>query len=555
MNLKNIRLRLRKRIKDMNLELKILYFGILLVILFILITKLNLIRNPFLLDDYNELKDVISTNATIIGTIFAITISLTLLGFQYLSQTISPKTLYIFLKSRFITGMIILYLFSILFNIFVLSFCRDNIYVYFSYLLLSLCLVYLVSYIYYVVNHLQPQNVLIQIGKSISNYNYWDENYMALEEATIKAIRNNDYLTFLFSLGIIFDKERNFLNKLLDQKTYTSRDIEKIFSLFFRIQEQIYFETIKDKNTLFLSHYIENLANIHTILLKLMAIEPYQTIRGHFNDIGFKIVELKLQNIYVRYWSCLEEITMEEFKSISSGNLIFPFQDKLKDIDDLNEIEKKKWFFGEEIFRDFQYVSLNFLVEFSKKVSDEKIEMLVHLIMSTLSRILGAVVKKGDNKKMQDLLARSILEKMRDIHIYALEKGLNKIPVYLSSFSLRDILIDMQDEEIIDTIGLLITKYCCSAEIENTKRDVYNFLNPLGITGRSLITIPRFEKILDEIVNCLIEILELTIKNKNFEKVKKEYIIRELLSIRDFENHKNEKIRNKINKVIKKYNL
>lgn len=412
------------------------------------------------------------------------------------------------------------------------------------------------------VSHLQPQKILKQIEKNISDHTYRDKNYIILEQAAIKAVRNNDFLTYMRSLDIIFNKQKFFLNNLLDKEidkeyNYNSRDrdIEEIISFFFGIQNRIYYEIIKERNENFLIYYLGHLKEIHKLLLKLMATRSYRGIRNHFNDIGFNIIELKLQSVYHYYCTCLREISTTEFENIPNSNLLFQFQDNLEDFyRDLDEIEKEKKIIADIFFQCFVYDRLKFLKELSKKASEEKIEYFPSSVKWTLSGILYLAIERNGNKKFRLVLVRSILHTLMEIHIYSLDKGIVQ-PNYIEYPGLYDILKKIKDEESINTVGLLITKFCCIAEIENAKRDVYNLLFPLGATARGLVTDPKFKKILDEIVDCIEELLKLVAKNKKLKNVKKEEIAKELFSIRDWNNHKNRKLKNKVNRIAKKYNL
>lgn len=541
----------------MRLDLKILYGGVFLIISFILVTKLDILENPFLLNNYNvDLVKVISTNVSIIGTIFAITISLTLLGFQYLSQNISSRIVDSFFKSRFITGMIVLYIFSILFNAFVLSFLQNQFFVYISYILLALCLTYLVSYMYFMIDHLQPQKILEEIEKRMSKKDYRDINHTVLEQTVIKAIRNNDFPTFSKSSELLFKRQKYFLDELLSKEItsdwgYEARhiDAENISYYFLRMENQIYFEIIKERNELFLNYYIKNIKEIHVLLLKLMAIRPYREIRDHFNDIGFRIIELKLHGTYDYYCRLLKEISVEEFNNLPNGDLLIEFQDKIENFNNLTKNEQDKRTLGHIIFGYFEYDRLKFLSELSKEAMDIKAKHINSMINYTLSDLIIFSIKKTTNKKMRFFLMRSILEKLKEIYLGSIDKG--AVSEYLT-YPLNSMLRDITDEETINTIGLMIAKYCCFANIEGAKTGYYSF--NLGYDGRVFVTEKRFEKIMDEITDCMITIFKISLKNEKL-KPYKDHIVNDLYSFRDWGNHHNEKVRLKVDKIIKRYGL
>jgi len=546
---------------NLNLELKILFWTIVAVIVFIAISNLSIMRSFFFSNNLDNTGQVVSTNAKIIATIFAITISLTLLGFQYLSQNISPKILYSFFKSKFITIMIIVYIFSIVFNIFVLTFLEGVIYGYFSFLLLSFCVLYLVSYLYYIINYLQPRSIIKRIEKEISKTTYIDENYEILEQVIIKSIRNNEAFSYKESLDLLFDRQSNFLKKLFDKPItdYDTRhsDAERIVYYFFRYENSFYFEIIKQKNQTFLVYYLSKLKDLHVILLQLMAIRPYREIRDHFNDIGEDIVELKLKGATDYYSRSLREISKEEFNNIPSGNTFFEFQDHPKFYKELNKNEKTKNTLGHIMYHYFQYDRLTFLVDLYKAAIGKKASNIVLFIKITLDDLLMLAIKKDDNKKMRMWLVNSLLNSLKTIHESSLEKKGDT--EYFGFYQLHNIIEDLKDEETINTVGTLIADYYCHSKIETVKNDergaIFKAIFNLGVDGRSLVYKNGFDKIVDKIVDTLGTILKISIKNNKLKKISRDSVARELFSIRDWNSHKNKKIKERINKIIKEHNL
>lgn len=557
-----------------ELEHKILFCGMLIVVFLILVYA----KYPNLLvSDFENSTDILTTNAQILATIFAITISLTLLGLQYLSQSLTPRILGSFIRSKFIAGLLLSYIFSIAVNIFVLSFPKviePTRFVYWSYLLLIWCVLYLTSYLFYMIRKIQPTSVLGEIEKQIPldydrliiykfnqrliNVPDEQDKFIDLEQIIIKTIRNNDFFSYIDCLKLLFKKEITFLENIYkngpnDEQGYDQmhHDAEAISLYFLRIHKQIYFEILREKNERFLLHYVNGLSEIIKILLKLKAIRPLREINDHFNDVGSQIIDKKLHSTFRFYCRLLGDVAKEEFRNIPSGNLFLEFQDKMEPFNSLPKKEKDERVLGQIIFDYFSYNRLKFLEELSMKASDRGYEDIVVSVKQSLSELLDMAIKKDDNKKMQLCLVRGILNSLKKIHDYSLTKNID-VP-FFGLLELHYKVESIKDEETINSLGILITKYYCDGTINTAKSDYYSAVFHLGIDGRFLVS--EYPQITEIIIGSLIECLKIVIKDKKFRHINTDMVVKELNSIKVQNKHKHKKIEDKIDEAFEKYKV
>lgn len=558
-----------------ELEYKILLGSGVLIVAFLILAY---VKYPHLL--FNELEtstDVLTTNAQILATIFAITISLTLLGLQYLSQSLTPRILGSFIRSKFIAGLLISYIFSIAVNIFVLSFPKviePTKFIYWSYLLLIWCVLYLTSYLFYMIRKIQPTGVLDEIEKQIPldydrviiykfNQRLIDvpdeqDKFIDLEQILIKTIRNNDFFSYIDYLKLLFKKQITFLENIYkkgpnDEQGYNQmhHDAEAISLYFLRIHKQIYFEILREKNERFLLHYVNGLSEIIKILLKLKAIRPLREINDHFNDVGLQIIDKKLHSTFGFYCQLLDDVAKEEFQNVPSGNLFLEFQDKMVPLNSLPKKEQDERVLGHIIYDYFSYNRLKFFEELSMKASDRGYEDIVVSVKHSLSELLDMAIKKDDNKKMRFWLVSGILNSLKKIHDYSLTKNID-VP-FFGLLQLHYKIESIKDEETINSLGILITKYYCDGAINTTKRDYYSAVFHLGIDGRSLVS--EYPQITEIIVDSLIECLKIVTKDKKFRNINTDMVAKELNSIQVWNKHKHKKIEDKIDEAFKKYKV
>lgn len=554
-----------------KLESKILLGSGMLIVIFLIIDYLS---PELFLNDLENPSDTLTTNANILATIFAITISLTLLGLQYLSESLTPRIVLSFIKSKFITGLLLSYIFSILINIFVISFPKmieARNFVYYSYLLLIWCVLYLTSYLFYMIRKIQPTSALYEIDKQIPfgydkiiihklnqgliNLPDEQDKFIDLEQIVIKTIRNNDFFSFRACLDLLFKKQINFLNNLLkiepdNERGYNQiqEDAESISLYFLRIQKQIYFEILREENERFLLHYAKEIVEIIKLLLKLKAIRPLRELNDHFNDIGLQIIDKKFHSTFQFYCRLLDDVAKNEFLNIPSGNQLSQFQDTIMPYNTLTKKERDECILGEIISDFFSLDRLKFFEDFSAKASDKGYEDIIVSVKHSLTELLDLAIKKDDNKKMQNWLIGCILNSLDKIHNYSLK---NKIDTkFFGLLGFHHVIESLKDEQI-NSIGIPVTKYYCNASINSLKNDYYFGIWELGVEGKVLIT--KYPQLTEIVVDCLIECLKIVSEDNKLKNINKETVVNLLDSIYLWNEHKHKNIEDKIDKTFVKY--
>ncbi len=557
-----------------RLESKILLGSGVLIFIFLIV---NYFYPNLFFNNSEKPSDILTTNANILATIFAITISLTLLGLQYISESLTPRIVRSFIKSKFITGLLLSYIFSILINIFVISFPKiieARNFVYFSYLLLIWCIFYLVSYLFYMIRKIQPTSALYEIEKQIPvgydkiiihkfnqkllNVPDEQDKFIDLEQIIIKTIRNNDFFSFIACLNLLFKKQITYLENIYKEGPNDEQGYEQIhnnadaISLYFlRISKQIYFEILREKNERFLLHYTHELIKIITLLLKLKAISPLRDINDNFNDIGFQIIEGRFQSIFGNYGHFLNKVAKEEFLNIPSGNLFLEFHDGLVPLNNLPKKERDERFLGHMIYDYFSYDRLKFFEKFSMKAADNGYKDIIVSVKHLLFELLDMAIKKDDNNKMRIALVMDILDSLKKIHDYSLTKNINVD--FFGLLQLQDIIESLKDEATINSVGILTSKYYCEGTINLIKKDYYFGLSELGIQGRVLVS--KYPLITEIVVDSLIESLKIVSEDNKFKKINKEMVVNELNSIKKWNKPKHKNIEDKIDKAFIKYKV
>lgn len=119
-----------------------------------------------------EISRTIFVDAGIGGllAVFAIVISLTLMGIQFASQEYTHRVMNTYLQSYMLWSMMASYLFTVLFNLFLVAFLKqpiNTVYTDISLILQSLCLILLIPHFVIAVFHLKPDYTINRLFNSI----------------------------------------------------------------------------------------------------------------------------------------------------------------------------------------------------------------------------------------------------------------------------------------------------------------------------------------------------------------------------------------------------
>lgn len=533
--------------KNFSFPQTFIFFSGILVIMIFLSLSFNSIK-------FENIVNLNLNIATILSTIFAISVSLSLIGFQYLSQNVSTKLLKHFFRSFFIIFMIMVYLFSIIFSLFLVAINSDSIWLLnLNFTLFIFCLLYLVGFFYFIVISLQENNILKLIGKKLSKNDYNDENYDIIKEICLKAIRNNNFGLYRNSLNMLNKGEIYFLKKIKKKKlnliyTLDSRhsEVENLIYEFIHLQKQIFYELIEYKREIFLLNYINWLYEIQKISFPLLAIRPYQDLMEHFNKIGDIILKNNFEETYLFYSQRLRDITEHEFKSIPKNELKSYYDLSIK-ADNESKYEKDKKTLLHIAFEDFRSKRLGFIREICIQAINENKKTLDHFSKHILETTLRQSISIKDNDGLRWNIIQDIVYSFRKIHEANIN---NEIYENFYSLDLHYLIENLTDETEINRIGGFLTHEYCNAHLELVKINAVSSIRDLGVSGRFLNKDKKFEIV----IKLLSETFDLILKDfskKKITGISKDYISSELYSILGKVDENNKHIK----KIIKKHKL
>lgn len=501
--------------------------------------------------------NIILTNIQILATIFALVLTITYFGLDQLSRNLTPRLVMQFTHSPFFLTLFLSYGISILAHITAISFDSPTTpekFAFYSNLLLVWNIFYLFAYFFYTLSAVQPHMVLKSLDSKIPKkykefitqitqeqfaYEGSENNHLlSLEAMIVQYIRTNQYDSYVRGLNLLSSRYKNYL---LELRTYREQnnllydtihyEAEIITAYILNIYKRIYYEITKANNEIFLKHYMIWIAKNFQVLITLKSIRPLSEFQEHFNKIGVDIIEKDFDSNFMPYTGALEQVAEKELVDVlSSKYTVLNFQDQTKSFTEMTKSEQELWVLGDMALMSFQN-RLKHISELCKLTAKKGGQEHLWFLPNIFQKLLNEVIKKSDKDSTRAFLVRAIIDRMNEVHSFNIEykTGVTYLPI----LGMPHLLDDIQDKNMMDTLGKFICYHYCKAEKESVQNDVYWALHSLGYSGRTILhKYPKEEELQTLIVNTLLDCLDFVAKNgKRFKNINKLHVAKELNSL------------------------
>jgi hypothetical protein len=186
-----------------NLPIWVSGIAIIIVIIFIYGQQVEI-------ENEDRAISFLNTDAGLLVTTLAVTMSFTVLGIQFLAQSYTPRVLVGYLKDWVVYCFPILYLSLITLNLIssaIPAILPPIKFIQFALVGTVFCLVYLIAFIYHIINKVQPESIIFDISRDIDP-NGWQsilkhrglidtssqvfKPFMILQQVLVKTISSND---------------------------------------------------------------------------------------------------------------------------------------------------------------------------------------------------------------------------------------------------------------------------------------------------------------------------------------------------------------------------
>lgn len=501
---------------------------------------------------------VLLTNAQILATVFTITISLTLVGFEYFSQNLSPKIANSIIRSKYIIGLVALFLPAIVENVTIVTIYGEQapqIYLTLSLVLLSLCLIYLLVYVSYVARAVQPRSQLEFFEKSIPD-NFYDSIIQKMDDNVISGVDPDDYFVDLQHaiqnkiqqrniyqfgdwLALLIDKEIDYLVRIKEEKQKEEINPDgaaSIVNYFLSMQKGIYSQLVGIDDTRYIPPYSLQIVNVLGLLVELKAIVAINSLTTHFERIGRDIVKHNQEPVYRQYFDNLEKITSKTLGSVPTTD----YQISTLETPDQVDWDDPEYMWAKGIIGEFQN-----RITFSKELSQLAIDTGFDGVAVGASTFYSELSQKALEQEEDDLnridLIKFITRAQRDVFEYAAKNDA------LTSYYAGPWSFQMIAQAPGELQNHLMNEFCAATKTA-VKYDSFAGPQELGVAGRVLVE--DHPELAMKIVETLIECLEIVRNHSDLEDIDEENIQNKLNSIKGWRDHGHNSINERIEEAL-----
>ncbi|ELY59293.1 DUF2254 family protein [Natronococcus jeotgali] len=516
-------------------------------------------------------ENVLRMNAQILATIFAITISLTLLGLEYYSRRLTPRIAKSVLQSTFIKLLLTSYVLSIAANVAVLSFFADwaGFFLLYSFLALVWCLLYLIAYLYNLIRWLQPRSQLEIIERSIldsfpreivQKYRQGRirgtdqrDRFVDIQKIIIRTVRENDIYLFGEWMDLLFGKEIEYLEDVQERKeqgdpTLSNDEAEAISNYFLHLQRQIYQEILNTDSVEFLNAYIVNISHVIIQLIEIREAGWMNEVIEHFNKTGIDIVENEYESVFQSYGDALQEVAEAEIASMPRKKKHIVLNDAYKGMDELSDEEhdERMWFISS---RDMFTDRLSFLEDYAEAATERNFKRPVRTALQICTEYVQEALDE-EVDPFSNLFINNTLRRQKRIHDNAVEHGVEVS--FFWPIGLGDI-IETLDPDEVDDIGVGLVELFCDSAVLAVENDVWNGYHDLGVLGRTVMD--RHPEVVLVVVDALEECLERVPEDEERDHVTCDMIIEQLHSLYEWQEHSHKEVNERIEEIYKEHDI
>jgi hypothetical protein len=543
----------------------VIYVGIVLLVFFFLVPHYFQLK-----PDPTAAASLLVSYSELLTTIFAITISVTLIAVQYLAETYTPRSVTGYFNDSFFAGFIFLYVFSISLDLSVASFpqtFQPSIFVWGSLVLLLFCLVYLVAYPFHVISKLQPARALERIDARIpSNFfqiitqaPYWSGNitdsnkepFIILEQMIIRSIRDNDYDLYIQCLNFLVKTSNNLIDKA--KKEYADKKdlkllakrTDSIVDFIYRPLDQIKIEIFHTRNEFFILSLLYRAEKLVGELHEAEAIRSLRNMYDLYDGIGIFAVKNDLELIAEEYCRSVNRIIKVEMK-VNEFELS-PFEEKPIDWNKLSEEQKTERSFNQGIFEMYFTIHrLDSLKEIAKVASEKGFKFAVYMTMTTYSEIFDTIIE-FKNANLRGYLYQIVMWSLNEAYENVANQGIHESQAILGMLQYKI--------ERMQKLGLplaekeYLTKSFCALALLDIKKDDDGARLNMGIQGRVMArkNEPSLAIIIAETLG---EALKTVHSSNSFKHITEKQVRIELESIKNFDKSGDPQVSKKVDELL-----
>jgi hypothetical protein len=511
--------------------------------------------------------------AEILTTIFAISMSLLLVGLQVVSERYSARVVRAVLYDPVVVGYIILYAMSIFVvtGSLSLGYPAPLSLLPYSQFILIYCVVCLVALVFRVPQLLHPLYALtrlvgrIDVGlcrQLVEAREHpalplapakQDELIRAVEDMLIGSITRGDI--HLFGAGLrsferiltAFIKETNERLQHEENKKEIRESPSYVFEYFLRIYRRLFWECAARGREEHLIYLCQSLKELMIGLFRIKAFRAFEWTSELYEEAGLAGLERNMSLFVDYYVRSLESLVGIELTILDETT--HPFDVLGKKWEQLSEEERDIRTVIDILADRVQHQRIDYISRYAEKAAERRMQFIADFCMEILSRLLDKLLCLQPIDRRRSL-TKLFMYQLIQAHKKCVDRGMS--PTTLTTGLLHYRIEAMKDAVERREFGDYVMRGYAEMEMYSIQKELYDGIWVWGVNGRYLIK--DYPEQAAVVVDVLEEALK-TLKSKMSPDNRSYYVWaqKDLVSLRDWEGHGHKEITRRVERLLKKY--
>jgi hypothetical protein len=517
----------------------------------------------------SDARALLISLAEILTTILAISVSLLIVGLQFISESYTPRALKTFFEDPLFIGYLAVYatsIFSILASLAV-GFVPLQTFRVCAVFVTVFCVVYLLVLLFRIPSLLRPSYVIQRLGMKVPKHfcedlvkregrsllGMEDESLLAIDQTVIRSIVQDELQAFLAGLRYLNSVLRKFLIQTerilnaVEKKKEIRESPSYVFEYFLTFYRRMVWQSLSHARQEHLMYLCQSLEDHMVHLHRLKAFRAFGYVAEVYDYAGLTAVDQRLITFAEYFSRSLNRLTKVQLSLLDEP--LFPFEEPLRPWAELSE-EQRDLKTVRSIMSDFNLRNrIEFLSHLAETAAARKLDSTVSSCMFIFAEALDKTLSLQPIGKRR-VFTTSVMQALVDTHKKCLQSGINSTT--FTTHMLHYKIERMKDPADVAEFGHYIATAYARMAILSIEHGFYDELWEWGVNGRYLVrSHPDLAIVVVDVLEKALKIMKPKITRENvwfYMQARKD-----LQSLRSWDDPPHKKIKRRIARVLEKY--
>jgi hypothetical protein len=517
----------------------------------------------------SDARALLISLAEILTTILAISVSLLIVGLQFISESYTPRALKTFFEDPIFIGYLAVYatsIFSILASLAV-GFVPLQTFRVCAVFVTVFCVVYLLVLLFRIPSLLRPSYVIQRLGRKVPKHfcedlvkhegrslrGMEDESLLAIDQTVIRSIVQDELQAFLAGLRYLNSVLRKFLTQTerdlnaAEKKKELRESPSYVFEYFLTFYRRMVWQSLSHARQEHLMYLCQSLEDHMVHLHRLKAFRAFGYVAEVYDYAGLTAVDQRLITFAEYFSRSVDRLTKLQMSILDEPLSLF--EEPLRPLAELSE-EQRDLLTVNDIMSDFNLRNrIEFLSHLAETAAARKLDSTVSSCMSIFAEALDKTLSLQPIRKRR-IFTWTVMRALADAHKKCLQSGINSTT--FTTHMLHYKIERMKDPADVAEFGQYLTTEYAQMAILSIQHGFYDELFEWGVNGRYLVkNYPDLAIVVVDVLEKGLKIMKPKITRENvwyYMQARKD-----LQSLRNWDDHPHKKIKRRIARVLENY--